>query len=64
MQTHAVFKQPLNSKEVQMNVFMVSLATVLQGELKTAVEILALFHLSITTMPIQPRLAPQAEHSQ
>lgn len=42
---------------------MVGLATVLQGELKTAVEILALFHLSITTIPIQPLLAPQAEHN-
>lgn len=41
---------------------MVGLATVLQGELKTAVEILALFHLSITTIPIQTLLAPQAEH--
>lgn len=42
---------------------MVGFATVLQEVLQTAVEILAPFHLSITTMPIQSLPAPQAEQS-
>lgn len=46
-----------------MKIFMVSLATILQGEFKTAMEILVLFHFSIETS-ILPLLSPQVEPSQ
>jgi len=46
-----------------MKVFMVSLATILQGEFKTAMEILALFHFFTKTTSILPLLSPQVEPS-